>query len=471
MNLPAIVSFLALILSLTDAAIWSSENKWEVIHRQSDHHKGHETRPAIRYGHAAEQLGGKMIMTLGYYYDRESHIATWLSDTWEMGMKPPYSWILKHEGITKEESYLAYNSGYDPHSPTGRFGHSTGTYNGTLFVYGGHDGGISRHGRQNYEAGYDFDELWSYDVTGPKGWNLVKPYNSPLGPGKRYLHGSTVVGNKFLVYGGLMETQGDTWAYDVPSNTWELLSPEVTRSNGGPGRRVGHTLTPIDQPIAPGSSTRVRGFVILGGRCIEPDGSSALDPAPFFFDLDKKTWRSVDNLPAVSGGGVPGGRKYHAEASAWVAVSDDGSLLPPSLSSSRRTIKSDSPTSYVQVTVVSGGTVTTPGLTCTAESWLATVDCAGTTVSWLQLPDLPLALYDIRGATSPEGATFMFGGHLCTEGKESSGLPYYYTNSVYKLDLTKGIKVPATACRVPVSQLPKQRGRSAEAHAEDREDL
>ena len=488
MNL-VIVSLLVSILSLADAAIWSSDNKWEVIHKQSDHHKGHESHPAIRYGHAAEQLGGKMIMTLGYYYDRENHVATWLSDTWEMGMKPPHSWILKHEGITKDESYIAYNGGYDPHSPTGRFGHSTGTYNGTLYVYGGHDGGISRHGKQNYEPGeyislhsihdsntgffpgYDFDELWSYDITGPKGWNLVKPFNSPQGPGKRYLHGSSVVGNKFLVYGGLQESQGDTWAYDFPSNTWELLSPEVIRSNGGPGRRVGHTMTPIDQPMAPGSNTRVRGLLVLGGRVIDPDGSSTLDPTPFFFDLDKKIWRPWRNLPSVTDGAVPAGRKYHAEGSAWVAVADDGSLITATASASRRTTKSETPTSYVQVTVISGGTTTTPGLTCTAESWIATVDCAGTTVSWLRLPDLPLALYDIRGATSPEGASFMFGGHLCTEGKDSSGLPYYYTNSVYKLDLTKGVKVPASACRVSAQSLPKQRGRSAEAHAEDREDL
>ena len=409
-----------------------------------------------------------MIVTLGYYYDRESHIATWMSDTWEMGMKAPYSWILKHEGITKDEAYLAYNGNYDPHSPTGRFGHSTGTYNGTLFVYGGHDGGISRHGKQNYEPGYDFDELWSYDVSGPKGWNLIKPY-SQQGPGKRYLHASTVVGNKFLVYGGLSESQGDVWSYDFPSNTWELLSPEISRSKGGPGRRVGHTLTPIDQPITPGSNTRVRGFLVVGGRYIDLDGSSALEATPAFFDLDKKVWRNLNVLPAVTGGALPGGRKYHASSDAWVAVAADGSLVPSS-STSRRTIKSAASTSYVHVTVVSGGTITTPGLTCTAESWLATVDCAGTAVSWQKLSDLPLALYDIRGATSPDGVAFAFGGHLCTEGKESSGLPYYYTNSVYKLDL-KGVKVPATACRVEGRDLPKQRGRSALAHAEDREDL
>ena len=47
---------LASLLSLTNAAIWSSD-KWEVIHKQSDHHKGHDTHPSIRYGHAAEQLG------------------------------------------------------------------------------------------------------------------------------------------------------------------------------------------------------------------------------------------------------------------------------------------------------------------------------------------------------------------------------------------------------------------------------
>ena len=67
------------------------------------------------------------------------------------------------------------------------------------------------------------------------------------------------------------------------------------------------------------------------------------------------------------------------------SVISNSSLAPPRLSSwwSRKKPPKQqvaSSAKYVHISVISGGTVTTPGLTCTAESWLATLDCEATAV-------------------------------------------------------------------------------------------
>ena len=66
----------------------------------------------------------------------------------EMDMRPPYMWSQRSLGISQEEAYEAYTNGKAPRAPAGRFGHSSSVHNNTLYIYGGHDGGQSRHGRQ-----------------------------------------------------------------------------------------------------------------------------------------------------------------------------------------------------------------------------------------------------------------------------------------------------------------------------------
>jgi len=48
--------------------------------------------------------------------------------------------------------------------------------------------------------------------------------------------------------------------YPQDEYTWCRLAPEVPRSRGGPGRRVGSALIPISFPGAP------RGFLLHAGR-------------------------------------------------------------------------------------------------------------------------------------------------------------------------------------------------------------
>ena len=43
----------------------------------------------------------------------------------------------------------------------------------------------------------------------------------------RYLHATTVVGDRLIIYGGLAEGQGDVWAFDFGKGSWALLANEV----------------------------------------------------------------------------------------------------------------------------------------------------------------------------------------------------------------------------------------------------
>ena len=64
-------------------------------------------------------------------------------------------------------------------------------------------------------------------------------------------------------------------------------------------------------------------------RYVDVDGSSALDATAFFFDLATNKWRvlkSIGSSPEAHDV-VPSGRKYHAEASAWVQVGGGRYLL------------------------------------------------------------------------------------------------------------------------------------------------
>ncbi|KAG1657365.1 hypothetical protein FOA52_015919 [Chlamydomonas sp. UWO 241] len=419
---------------------------WQVVHGQSAASAGGPTMPSIRYGHAVGVDGDAMLVTLGYYFDREANHATWKSDTWALDMCAPHAWARLHAGIEQEHALKSYQAGSAPHSPAGRFGHSAVTHGGLLYVYGGHDGGYSRHGEQNYVPGYDFDELWAFSPA-TRTWALLPPSGGEVGapsPGPRYLHAAALVAaGRMVVTGGLQKAQGDMWSLDLHTRSWSLLAPEAARSNGGPGRRVGASLSAVE---VPGGAS---GVLLLGGRYIDPDGSSSLDAAPFFFDLSKNTWRAVDSVGAA-GGPVPVGRKYHAQASTWLRVATDGSFLGADAPADATSAAKEE---YVLAIVMLGGTITTPGLTCSEEAWLATVDCGAQQVVWTVLPGLAPATYDLRGVLSASGVVFSFGGHLCPNSK--GDMPFYYTNAVSKLDLpASGVRVPASACRVRGEKLP-----------------
>jgi len=99
---------------------------------------------------------------------------------------------------------------------------------------------------------------------------------------------------------GLYDLHDDTWAFDLSTDTWTLLS-----DSGGPSPRSNH------------------GGVVSGERLVVYGGSTSADGAVFdpqedvwALDLDTGTW---EELPAGDG---PGPRLFHA-----TAVSDDGATM------------------------------------------------------------------------------------------------------------------------------------------------
>ncbi len=54
--------------------------------------------------------------------------------------------------------------------------------------------------------------------------------------------------------------------------------------------------------------------------------------------------------------------------------------------------------------------------------------CGARSIAWFKLPDLPVAVYDLRAAADPD-ALYVFGGHLC---ELKSGYPFFYTNQVQR---------------------------------------
>lgn len=210
-----LVALGALVLPL---ALTASNLQWNTIHAQTVAALGSSSRPSIRYGHAVDMHNGEMLTTHGYFYNRDNNVASWMSDTWAMKATSNHKWRQLSAGITQAAALAAYSKNNTPIAPCGRFGHATAISGNKLYMYGGHDGGQSRHGAQNYEPGYDFEELWEMDLKS-KTWRIL-PFTTVNSPGKRYLFDMVAVDGNLLLYGGMVESQGDVWSYNIEQGTW-----------------------------------------------------------------------------------------------------------------------------------------------------------------------------------------------------------------------------------------------------------
>lgn len=434
---------LRLLLFTRLLSVASSGSTWEVVHKQTALATGGPASPSIRYGHSCVAHRGSILASHGYYYDSDAGAATWLSDTWALDASAPHAWRPLAPHLPQAAAYDAYSGGRPAAAPSGRFGHSAAVLGGHMYIYGGQDGGFSRHNRQNYEPGYDFGELWRLDLQ-TRRWQLLEeaPASGQPSPGKRYLAALAPVGHDTLVlYGGMQEGQGDVWAYSARSGSWARLAAEVPVAQGGPGRRVGHGLVPWDDP---------RGFVLYGGRSIEPGGATTLRGNAWFFDLATRAWRQLANVTEQ-----PPARKYHALMHTHLP-------LPPGGGGGTERQQQRA----LRVGIAAGGTLTTPALKCANDAWAFTLDCAARAIAWSRLPDMPSPLYDLKGAAAG-GAAFVFGGHLCALN-DTSRYPFYYVNEAIKLDLAPHLLLPASAaaahgCAVMVDGGQQEEGPAAEA--------
>ncbi|KAG2424240.1 hypothetical protein HXX76_014624 [Chlamydomonas incerta] len=437
------IRYTACLISVGIAAASANVPGWHVVHPQTAASAGTRTQPSIRYGHTCNTYKGHLVSTHGYFYDRERHNATWLSDTWAMDLaKPGLPWSRVAHHTPHALAFSHYSAGRQPPTPCGRFGHASVVIGDALYLYGGHDGGYSRTNRQDYQPGHDFDELWRLDLTSGAWTRLPSAGPDGAGPGKRYLLAAAEVAGRMVLYGGLVDGQGDVWSYTPaaatasasPGGVWEKLAAEVPAAAGGPGRRVGHTLV----GWAAGGGV---GVVMYGGRSTTPPEGGGIKNQVFddawFFDLASRSWRKLQAggvaAPAPAGAGdaadavaaTPPGRLYHA---AMATVLPAGGAATGGSSSG----------GLVRVGLVAAGTLTSPGLTCAADAWAFVLDCAAAAITWARLPDIPAALYDTRGSAW-RGAAYLQGGHLCAleHPGRPEPYPFWYVNEVLQLDLTR----------------------------------
>lgn len=140
-----LILLLASFQCCTVLAFFSKKSsKWTVVSKQSSSSAGSATQPSVRYGHKCLPYEGNIICSHGYFFDRDSGVATWKSDSWAMQTQKPFHWSLLTKQLSQEHSHSQYSSGRIPHQPCGRFGFGLAAVNETLYLYGGHDGGISR---------------------------------------------------------------------------------------------------------------------------------------------------------------------------------------------------------------------------------------------------------------------------------------------------------------------------------------
>ena len=125
-----------------------------------------------------------------------------------------------------------------------------------------------------YNASDPKEDTWVYDLE-LDFWTQMQPLSSP-GPRAYYSMVYASDYDKVILYGGYEtgNTYGDTWIYDLTTNTWAEMHPIIS-----PGGRYWHTMTYIPRTKQ----------VILFGGATETGASNAT----WVYDLDQNTWTEL----------------------------------------------------------------------------------------------------------------------------------------------------------------------------------
>ena len=198
----------------------------------------------------------------------------------------------------------------------------------------------------------------------------------------------------------------------TPSIGWKVLRynvflvvQAVALSKGGPGSLYAHCA------VAAADGT---GFIVHGGRHVDGDISDVM----WFFDIKKQTW---SKLPVhVMHHTNPPARFFHAMAGVSLASADRAKAV---------TAKG------ATAALIVGGSIRSPVLLCSTETWMMFVDPHTNDQIWRRLPDLPYGLHYHQVVVHHEAA-FVTAGQLCSEVKQHTNLPHLYLNHVLRLDLS-----------------------------------
>ena len=176
-------------------------------------------------------------------------------------------------------------------------------------------------------------------------------------------------------------------------------------SKGGPGSLYAHCAV----AAADGS-----GFIVHGGRHVDGDLSDVM----WFFATQKRTWHK---LPVhVMHHSNPPSRFFHAMASISLETAVDGKAVSAK---------------GATAALIVGGSVRSPVLLCSTETWLLFVEPHTNDQIWRRLPDLPYGIH-YHQLVVYQKAAYVTAGHLCSEVKQHTNLPHVYLNHVIRLDLS-----------------------------------
>ncbi|KAK9835648.1 hypothetical protein WJX74_004995 [Apatococcus lobatus] len=407
----------ARVLALQTSSI---QDAWQLLHSATSLPTGSNKQPAIRYSHLAAVYKDEMIISHGYFYDAENHKPRWLSDSWAMGLDAPHKWRQLSPHLDRQDALQAYGSKLTPSAPCGRYGSTGVIKDDNLFLFGGTDGGFHLHGRDGFEQGHDYDELWVLDLKTSK-WQLLgrgatskQPWPAP-----RHLHGAVVVRNQMLIHGGVGSGFGDVWAWDIGRKSWKQLFNPESQHGRSPGSMFAAGYIPIDCP-------NKQGFLLYGGR---PDagGHEELSADVWYFDLIKTRWTKL--RPTQDSGPQPSGRFYMGLAALNAGVQACSADLVASKDPFERI---DGPLAFT-----AGASVHTPTMECTDETWSLSWDLEHRIVRWAAQKPLPFGYYH-NTLVARNDTVYSFGGHLC--GDTQGQLPHRYLNTVQSFT----VKPPAT---------------------------
>ncbi|KAL1712368.1 hypothetical protein EV715DRAFT_278035 [Schizophyllum commune] len=184
--------------------------------------------------------------------------------------------------------------------PSPRVGHAAALVSNVMIVWGGDT-------RQDASQPQD-DGLYLLNLVSRE-WSHVSTHGQ--GPVGRYGHAATMVGSRFFVFGGQVDTQfmndffggtdgqyhyNDTWSYDTTTRQWS----ELTCIGFIPSPREGHSAAVVDDVI-----------YVFGGRGV--DGKDLGDLAAF--KISNQRWYMFQNM-----GPAPSSRSGHAMASVGTRV-------------------------------------------------------------------------------------------------------------------------------------------------------
>eukprot|EP00967_Tisochrysis_lutea_P109409 scaffold170273_cov37-Tisochrysis_lutea.AAC.3 len=151
--------------------------RWTLVQPEFRPMVGDLAHPSVRYSACTVLHAGQLVVTHGYFYNHDKRQPAWQSDAWAYSLSEQ-TWRRVHQG----EKYGA---------PSARYSASAVVHDGSLYMFGGDDGGHKRS-MNNYVFKSWFDELWRLDLASYT-WRAIKPVGVSSLPHKRALHSAVVV--------------------------------------------------------------------------------------------------------------------------------------------------------------------------------------------------------------------------------------------------------------------------------------